>query len=98
MAPARITKKTTNQMVAIIRSTSSDEHTADMFTAKSRYTYTSRGVQTQTRGTREIPAICYPLPLPAQILILEPPTTYVPYTQSHTSSTRSAYILLQVLE
>ena len=53
MAPARATRKTTNQMVAMIRSTSSDEPTADRFTSKSRYTHTSRGVQAQTRGTRE---------------------------------------------
>jgi hypothetical protein len=40
-------------MVAMTRSTSADESAADMFTAKSRHTHTSKGVQAQTRGTRE---------------------------------------------
>lgn len=40
-------------MTVMTRSTSTGESTADMFTAKSRYTHTSRGVQAQTRDTRE---------------------------------------------
>lgn len=51
-APSRVTRKNANQMVTT-RSMSADGSTADMFTAKSRYTHTSRGVQAQTRGTRE---------------------------------------------
>ena len=40
--------------MAMARSVSDgEESTADMFTAKSRYTHTSKGVQAQIRGTRE---------------------------------------------
>lgn len=53
IAPTRVTRKTTNQMTAMTRSTSASESTADMFTAKSRYTHVSKGVQAHTRGTHE---------------------------------------------
>jgi len=53
IAPTRVTRKTTNQMTAMTRSISASESTADMFTAKSRYTHVSKGVQAQTRGTHE---------------------------------------------
>jgi len=52
-APSQVTRKNANQTIAMTRSTSVDGSTADMFTAKSRYTHTSKGVQAQTRGTRE---------------------------------------------
>jgi len=50
-APSQVTRKSGNQMTA--RSISTDESAVDMFTAKSRCTHTSKGVQAQTRGTRE---------------------------------------------
>ena len=50
---SQVTRKNANQMTAKTRSTSTDGSTVEMFTAKSRYTHTSRGVQAQTRGTRE---------------------------------------------
>jgi len=53
VAPTRVTRKATNQMTAVTRSTSASESTADMFTAKSRYTHVSKGVQAQTRDTHE---------------------------------------------
>jgi len=52
-APTQVTRKNANQTTAMTRSTSTGESTADIFTAKSRYTHTSRGVQAQTRDTRE---------------------------------------------
>ena len=51
--PTQVTRKNTNQMTVMTRSTSTGGSTAEMFTVKSRYTHTSRGVQAQTRGTRE---------------------------------------------
>jgi len=52
ISPTRVTRKATNQMIPMTRSTS-NESTADMFTAKSRHTYVSKGVQAQTRGAHE---------------------------------------------
>jgi len=49
-APSYVARKNANQMT---RSMSADGSTGDMFTTKSRYTHTSRGVQAQTRSTRE---------------------------------------------
>lgn len=52
-ARAQVARRNTHQTTAMTRSTSVDESTADMFTAKSRYTHTSRGVQAQIRESRE---------------------------------------------
>lgn len=53
-APSQVTRKNTSQMTAMTRSASAgEESTTDMFTAKSRYTHTSKGVQAQVRNTRE---------------------------------------------
>ena len=52
-ATVQVTRKNANETMAMARSISTGESTAEMFTAKSRYTHTSRGVQVQTRGTRE---------------------------------------------
>lgn len=51
-APTR-TRKNTMQATVMTRSTSANESTADMFTAKSRQTHVSKGIQAQTRSTRE---------------------------------------------
>ncbi|KAF9648426.1 hypothetical protein BDM02DRAFT_2278153 [Thelephora ganbajun] len=51
--PAQVTRKNANRTVVMTRSVSIDESTADMFTAKSRYTHASTGVQARIRGTRE---------------------------------------------
>ncbi|KAF9783841.1 hypothetical protein BJ322DRAFT_882184 [Thelephora terrestris] len=53
-APSQTARKNASQMMATTRSTSlGPESTAEMFTAKSRYTHTSKGVQAQFRDTRE---------------------------------------------
>jgi len=53
-APSQATRRNTSQTVAMTRSTSlGEDSTAEMFTAKSRYTHTSKGVQAQIRDTRE---------------------------------------------
>jgi hypothetical protein len=53
-APSQVTRKSASRTMAMTRSVSAgEESTTDMFTAKSRYTRTSKGVQAQTRGTHE---------------------------------------------
>lgn len=53
-APSQATRKNASRITTMTRSASAgEESTADMFTAKSRYTHTSKGVQAQVRGAHE---------------------------------------------
>lgn len=53
-APSQVTRKNASRIMTMTRSASTgEESTTDMFTTKSRYTHTSKGVQAQLRGARE---------------------------------------------
>jgi len=52
--PSQVTRKDASRTMPVTRSASTGEESAtEMFTARSRYTHTSKGVQVQTRGTHE---------------------------------------------
>ena len=51
-APSYTTRRNAGQVVTMTRSSSAGE-SVDMFTARSRYTHTSKGVQAQIRNTHE---------------------------------------------